>query len=99
MGMRNSKKVKQQEYAAQMAAASSKGPDVEAQSFMNNNGNRSEAHIPLITPDGNRSDQYQGASHQDYFAQSGGNGGGNSVTPPATNTRAPQLHQGLGALA
>ncbi|KUJ08055.1 uncharacterized protein LY89DRAFT_691355 [Mollisia scopiformis] len=92
MGVRNSKKVKQQEYAHQMAAASTKGADVESQSFAN--ANRSEAALPLITPGGTRSDQYQ--PQQDYFGQS--SGGGNSVTPPAGRGNAPQLHQGLGAL-
>lgn len=90
MCMRNSKKVKQQEYASQMAAASSKGNDVEAQSFTNA-AMRSEAQLPLMTPGGVRSEGYSGAQ-QDYFE------GGNSVTP--SNGRAPQiqLHGGLGAL-
>lgn len=73
-----------------MAAASSKGADIEAQS--STKANRSEAALPLITPGGTRSEQYQ--PQQDYFGQS--TDGGNSVTPPGG--RAPQLHLGLGAL-
>lgn len=86
MGMRNSKKARQQEYAQQMAAASSKGADVEAQSFTK--ANRSEAALPLIPPGGQRSDQYQ--PQQDYFGQE--NGGGNSVTPPGSRAPQIQLH-------
>jgi hypothetical protein len=96
MCVRNSAKAKQEQRAQLLAAASSKGNDVEAQPFPN----RSEANLPLITPGGTRSGEtgYYGASQpgQDYFGQSGS--GGNSVTPPANRGGAPQLHQGLGAL-
>ncbi|KAF8865584.1 hypothetical protein BDZ45DRAFT_684126 [Acephala macrosclerotiorum] len=96
MCVRNSAKAKQEQRAQLLAAAGSKGNDVEAQSFPN----RSEANLPLITPGGTRSEQtgYYGASQpqQDYFGQSGS--GGNPLTPPANRGGAPQLHQGLGAL-
>ncbi|KAE8452295.1 hypothetical protein EG329_000995 [Mollisiaceae sp. DMI_Dod_QoI] len=94
MTFRNNAKVKQEERARLLAAATSKGGDVEAQPF----SNRSEAALPLITPGGTRSEQtqYYNQPQQDYFGQ--GIGGGNSVTPPAQRGNAPQLHQGLGAL-
>jgi len=70
--------------------------DVEAsQSYQQ--GNPSDAHVPLISPGGTRSDQaYQHPYNTDsYFNAPGGS---NSVSPGEGQGAAPRLHPGLGAL-
>ncbi|KAH7403644.1 hypothetical protein BKA64DRAFT_457848 [Cadophora sp. MPI-SDFR-AT-0126] len=102
-------KVKANQQAQLLAAASSRGGrDVEAgKSFTRPKGGAmaSDANLPLITPGGTRSDQASYAQ-QDYFEGGQGTGG---LTPPeyrgagSSSSGAPpvprlELHQGLGAL-
>lgn len=71
-------------------------PDVEAvQPYSRRNP--SEAHVPLITPGGARSDQqsYQQQNSSDFFSAQGG---ADSVPPNESGRAAPKLHPGLGAL-
>ncbi|PVH78274.1 hypothetical protein DL98DRAFT_516789 [Cadophora sp. DSE1049] len=100
-------KVKANQQAQLLAAASSRGGrDVEAaKAFRRPSGGAmaSDANLPLITPGGTRSDQTS-YTQQEYFegAQGMGNltppeyrGAGASGAPPVPRL---ELHQGLGAL-
>jgi hypothetical protein len=77
-----------------MMGSSGKGLDTEyASPFAGarNQAMRSDAHLPLITPGGMRSDQ-QSYGHQDGYFEHGPQG---SAVPPVPKI---QIHPGLGAV-
>lgn len=72
-------------------------PDVEATQTYGPR-NPSEAHVPLMSPGGARSEQHgypQQHNAPDYFNAPGGS---SSVSPNGAGQAAPKLHPGLGAL-
>ncbi len=78
-----------------MKSSMNHNTDVEtAQTF----GMRSEANLPLITPEAAKSEQYNYGQQHDYFGQEPAGSSSLTAEPSVAPNPPPKLHPGLGAL-